>query len=166
MKIAVTTSCVKMNGGLAIDSLNSKSTPSGVWTEWLLDGSDLLNWLEQARAIETEAAAKYRAGNDPEHVLDGITEQARSLRGWFRLFVVRHAGRDLGADAVAELAPLNQLLAGDDSYRQVEAEARRSTHQIDAPSVDAEFADGPPPGNSCSQSPRRSATWSATPISA
>src|SRR5271165_6299060 len=87
---------------LAIDFLNSRSTLSGVWTEWLRDGSDLINWLEQASAIETEVAAKYRAGDEPEHVLDEIVEQARSLREWFRLFVVRHAGRELGADAVAD----------------------------------------------------------------
>lgn len=106
---------------LALDFLNSGSTPSGVWTEWLEGGADLIDWLEQAGAIEPAVATRFRTDYDATRSLDGIAERARGLRGWLRGFVERHAGRELGADAIAELTPLNHLLAEDDSYAQVEA---------------------------------------------
>ena len=106
---------------LALDFLNSRSTPSGVWTEWLEGGADLIDWLEQAGAIERAVATRFRTDYDATRRLDGIAERARDLRGWLRGFVERHAGRELGADAIAELTPLNHLLAEDDSYAQVEA---------------------------------------------
>jgi predicted RNA-binding Zn ribbon-like protein len=106
---------------LALDFLNSRCTPSGVWTEWLSDGADLLDWLERAGAIETAVAEPYRAGQGADRqALDEVAAQARSLREWLRGFVGRHAGRALGGDAGAELGPLNDLLAHDDSYWQVE----------------------------------------------
>ena len=103
---------------LALDFLNSMATPSGVRTEWLRHGPDLVDWLEQAGAIEATVATRYRAEGE---ALDGVAEQARSLRGWLRAFVLRHAGSELGAEVLADLAPLNRLLARDDSYWQIEA---------------------------------------------
>ena len=41
-------------------------------------------------------------------------------REWFRGFVRKHAGRPLGRWALRDLAPLNQLLARDQTYRQIE----------------------------------------------
>jgi predicted RNA-binding Zn ribbon-like protein len=106
---------------LALDFLNSRSTPSGVWTEGLGDGGDLIDWLEQAGAIEPAVATRFRTEDGALRRLDGIAERARDLREWLRAFVERHAGRELGEDAIAELALLNHLLAEDDSYTQVEA---------------------------------------------
>jgi predicted RNA-binding Zn ribbon-like protein len=106
---------------LALDFLNTRATPSGVWTDWLSDGADLLAWLEQAGAIEPEVAVRFRKQPRARRVLDEVASRARDLRGWLRGFVERHAGRRLEADAVAELGPLNRLLARDDSYWQVEA---------------------------------------------
>jgi predicted RNA-binding Zn ribbon-like protein len=106
---------------LALDFLNTRSTPSGIWIEWLGDGADLLDWLERAGAIEPAVAARLRSPGDALRGLDGVAEQARSLREWLRAFVQRHAGSELSADVVAELAPLNDLLARDDSYSRVEA---------------------------------------------
>ena len=105
----------------ALDFLNTKATPSGVTTDWLADGADLLAWLEQAGAIPPEVASRYRKGRNARTALDEVARQARTLRDWFRTFVMRHAGRPLGADAVAELGPLNLLLANEDCYRQIEA---------------------------------------------
>lgn len=102
---------------LAVDFLNSTSTPSGVRTEWLRNGTDLVNWLEQAGAIDATVATRFRAEGE---AIDGVAEQARSLREWLRAFVMRYAGSELGAEALADLAPLNRLLAQDDSYWQVE----------------------------------------------
>lgn len=106
---------------LAMDFLNTAATPSGVRVEWLRDGADLVDWLERAGAIEPAVAMKFRTRGAASRGLDGVAEQARSLREWLRAFVARHAGSELGADAVAELAPVNRLLARDDSYARIEA---------------------------------------------
>ena len=105
---------------LALDFVNSRSTPSGVWTDWLRDGADLIAWLEQVGVIEAAIASDFRARFESRE-LDSVAEQARWLREWLRTFVKEHAGRELGADAVAALAPLNRVLARDDSYRQIGA---------------------------------------------
>jgi predicted RNA-binding Zn ribbon-like protein len=105
---------------LALDFLNSHSTPSGIWTDWLADGADLLAWLEEAGAIEAGVAARFRT-KYRAHELDAVARQARDLREWLRAFVKRHAGRELSARAIAALAPLNRVLARDDSYTQVGA---------------------------------------------
>jgi predicted RNA-binding Zn ribbon-like protein len=106
---------------LALDFINSRSTPSGVWTDWLGDGADLIAWLEQAGAIEAAIASELRVRFESRE-LDDVAEQARWLREWLRTFVKQHAGRELGADAVAALAPLNRVLASGESYRQIAAE--------------------------------------------
>ena len=51
--------------------------------------------------------------------LDEVADQARSLREWFRGFVGRHKGRPLTAEALAELAPLNHLLARDETFGRI-----------------------------------------------
>ena len=110
---------------LALDFVNSRSTPLGVWTEWLRNGIELLDWLEEAGAIEGEDAARFREDAGARKALDDVAERARTLREWLRGFVARHAGREIGAKAAAELGPLNDLLARSDSYWQVEAGGER-----------------------------------------
>jgi predicted RNA-binding Zn ribbon-like protein len=102
---------------LALDFVNSRCKPAGAWIEWLADGADLLDWLRQAGAIDAAVAARFRAGD--ARGLDEAAAQARDLRAWLRAFVERHAGRPLDADAIAELGPLNRLLAEDDEYIEV-----------------------------------------------
>jgi predicted RNA-binding Zn ribbon-like protein len=114
---------------LALDFLNSLAAPAGESVEWLSDGADLVAWLEQAQAIEPSVAAKFRT-RDKSRALDSVAEEARSLREWLRRFVRRHAGSELRADAVAELAPLNRLLAQDDSYCQIEADEEVGPHPL------------------------------------
>ncbi len=106
---------------LALDFVNSRSTPLGVWTEWLGDGIELLDWLEEAGAIVETDANRFRNDAGARRALDEVAERARTLREWLRGFVARHAGREIGTEAAAELGPLNDLLARSDSYWQVEA---------------------------------------------
>jgi predicted RNA-binding Zn ribbon-like protein len=104
---------------LALDFLNSVATPSDREIEWLADGGDLIAWLERARAVPADIAAHFRktAGS---RALDGVAVEARELREWFRKFVRDHAGQPLRGRDLRELAPLNTLLARDQSFRQIE----------------------------------------------
>ena len=106
---------------LALDLLNSRLAPSGQPIEWLSNGADLVNWLTHAGAIGDSVASLFREDADATDALDDAAEQVRRLREWFRGFAARHAGRELTPAALAELKPLNRLLARDDSYRQIAA---------------------------------------------
>jgi len=110
---------------LALDFLNSVASPWGSKIESLEDGDDLIAWLELAKAAPSAELRRLRAEAGLRK-LDGLAREARDLREWFRQFVSGHAGRPLGARALAELAPLNELLRQDEAYRQIEI-ARQST---------------------------------------
>jgi predicted RNA-binding Zn ribbon-like protein len=105
---------------LALDFLNSIASPKGVPVEWLRDGRDLVDWLEQANVIAPDVAARLRRPND-QRALDGVAARAREFRDWLREFVTRHKGKPLTTAAAKALGPLNELLAGDTSYPVVEA---------------------------------------------
>ncbi len=102
----------------ALDFLNSLSAPAGTEIEWLADGHDLLAWLEQARLLPAEIAARLRVDESPR-VLDEAAARARALREWFRGFVREHAGAPIRVVAARELLPLNELLREDEAYRQI-----------------------------------------------
>src|SRR5262249_24220937 len=106
---------------LALDFLNTTAAPRGAPVEWLGDGTDLDDWLEQAGSIEPAAAARIReSGSD---ALDEVARQAREFGQWLRGFVTARMGRPLRATA-ATVAPLNELLARDRSFPRVEAAGR------------------------------------------
>jgi predicted RNA-binding Zn ribbon-like protein len=103
---------------LAIDFLNTVATPQGALIEWLADGNDLVGWLQQAGAIDAAAAARMRGFG--RAALDEIARDAREFRHWLRGFVTARMGKPLRATAGA-VAPLNQLLARNHSFPQVQA---------------------------------------------
>ncbi len=107
---------------LALDFLNSIAAPWGREIEWLADGGDLVAWLDQAHAVPADVLAQFRAQTG-SRALDAAAAEARELREWFRPFVRKHAGKPLGRRALHDLAPLNQLLARDEAYRQIEMSA-------------------------------------------
>src|SRR5262249_33616692 len=83
--------------------------------------NDLVDWLEQARAIEPATAARFReSGSD---ALDQVARHAREFRQWLCRFVTARMGKSLRASA-AWVAPLNELLARDSSFQRVEAAGR------------------------------------------
>jgi predicted RNA-binding Zn ribbon-like protein len=102
---------------LAMDFLNSITNDG---TEWLGNGHDLIGWLETAGAIDPPLAAKFRAEGDPRR-LDAVSARARDLRDWLRGFLHTHGEEGMTASVLADLGPLNDLLAEDDSYGQVVA---------------------------------------------
>jgi predicted RNA-binding Zn ribbon-like protein len=105
---------------LALDFLNTIATPRDVPVEWLRDGRDLVDWLEQANAIAADVAARFRRSKD-QRALDRAAGRARELREWLRGFVSRYRGKPLPPGTAEALGPLNELLAGDTSYPVVEA---------------------------------------------
>ncbi|HWT71282.1 MAG TPA: ABATE domain-containing protein [Oxalicibacterium sp.] len=105
---------------LGADFLNSIATPVDTPVEWIGSGKDLLDWLDKAQLVPAEALQAVRDNAGPGE-LDAIATQARSLREWFRAFVVKHKGKPIPAKALRELEPLNKLLARDEAYRQIVA---------------------------------------------
>jgi predicted RNA-binding Zn ribbon-like protein len=105
---------------LALDFLNSIASPKGVPVEWLRDGCDLVDWLEQANVIAPDVAARFRRSND-QRGLDRVAARAREFRDRLRGFVTRHIGKPLTRSAAKALGPLNELLVGETSYPVVEA---------------------------------------------
>jgi predicted RNA-binding Zn ribbon-like protein len=105
---------------LALDFLNSIATPKDVPVEWLRDGRDLIDWLEQANVIAADVAARFRRSKD-QRALDGVAGRAREFRDWLRGFVTRHLGKPLTPVAAEALGPLNELLAGVATHPVVEA---------------------------------------------
>jgi len=106
----------------ALDLLNSVAVPWGTEIEWLGNGADLLDWLEQVDMVPKEVLARFRREAVPEE-LDIVASQARELRDWFRTFVGNHAGQPLPSGVLAELAPINAVLDRDDQFQQIGARA-------------------------------------------
>jgi predicted RNA-binding Zn ribbon-like protein len=105
---------------LALDFLNSIASPRGVPVDWLPDGRDLVDWLEQANVIGPEVAARFRRSND-QRTLDRVSARAREFRTWLRGLVTGHMGKPLTTGVAKAMGPLNELLAGDTSNLVVEA---------------------------------------------
>lgn len=105
-----------------LDFLNSIATPADTPVDWIADGEGYLRWLGEAGLVDSQTLAAMCAQARPGE-LDRIAEQARELREWFRAFVQRHKGRALPRDALAELEPLNRLLARGDNFSRIVADA-------------------------------------------
>ena len=111
-------------GAPALDFLNSVGTPVDTVVEWLVNGEDLLAWLEQAKLIDPADATGIRAKSFPGE-LDEVATQARALREWFRHFVLTHMGRPLTAKALDFLEPLNRILERDEGYGAITVKPSR-----------------------------------------
>jgi predicted RNA-binding Zn ribbon-like protein len=101
-----------------LDFLNSIATPVDTTVDWIGDGEGYLNWLEQAGLVPDGVLHDMRLRALPGE-LDRVADQARTLREWFRAFVVRHKGLALNHEALPELDPLNRLLARDESFSRI-----------------------------------------------
>jgi predicted RNA-binding Zn ribbon-like protein len=107
-----------VGGALGLDFLNSIATPVDVVIDWLDDGEGYLSWLAQARLVPADVLQDMRERALPGE-LDRVADRARSLREWFRGFVLRHKGCPLTAEALAELGPLNPLLERDETFSRI-----------------------------------------------
>lgn len=102
----------------ALDFLNSVATPADAAIDWIDGGEGLLSWLEQAHLVPVEVLATIRAQTSRGEI-DKVADQARSLREWFRGFVLAHKGRPLALTDLAELEPLNRLLGKDEAHYRI-----------------------------------------------
>lgn len=106
-----------------LDFLNSVATPAAeAPVDWIADGAGLVAWLEQTGLVPTEALTKLRKEARPG-TLDKVAAEARQLREWFRDFVKERMGRPLSARDVAALEPLNHILARDERFSRITADA-------------------------------------------
>jgi predicted RNA-binding Zn ribbon-like protein len=108
-----------------LDFLNSIATPVDEPVDWIADGAGLLSWLEQAGMAPATALAAMRAQFSAAE-LDAVAAEARTLREWFRGFVLKRKGKPLARAELHELEPLNGLLARDDRYGELAATAEDS----------------------------------------
>lgn len=115
-----------------LDFLNSLAVPADEEVEWLANGADLLAWLEAAALVDSTALDEVRGLANPGE-LDAVAAQARALREWFREFVARHRGKPLTRKALAELEPLNRLLARDEQFTQIALRPKEGTESGDLP---------------------------------
>lgn len=103
-----------------LDFLNSIATPVDTQVEWIGSGEELISWLLQSGMVPPEVIAELRRRAVPGE-FDTIAAQARKLREWFRGFVRAHKGKPLKPKVLAELEPLNRVLARDEEFGQVVA---------------------------------------------
>lgn len=101
-----------------LDFLNSLATPAAVPMEWLGSGEDFLSWLDNAGLVPRTVLEEFKRNAGPGE-LDAIAAQARSLREWFRVFVLAHMGKPIDKSTLAELEPLNRLLTRDECFFQL-----------------------------------------------
>jgi predicted RNA-binding Zn ribbon-like protein len=105
-------------GSLGLDFLNSVATPIDKPVDWLDSGDGFLGWLAQAKLVPADTLNEVKAQAMPAE-LDKVAAQARTLREWFRGFLVTHIGRPLTPKALRELEPLNRLLERDQAFNQI-----------------------------------------------
>ncbi|HEY4365717.1 MAG TPA: ABATE domain-containing protein [Steroidobacteraceae bacterium] len=113
---------------LGLDFLNSIARPVDEVVEWIGCGEDLLAWLAQAKLVPDEVLTTLRVNALPGE-LDAAAAQARALRDWFRGFVEAHRGKPLRSNALAQLEPLNKVLARDEEFGRIVVRPRGQAHE-------------------------------------
>ena len=104
----------------ALDFINTLAKPWEDEIEWLSNGYDLLDWLEQAGMAHKKELTKFR-GKSNIVACNEVAAQARDLRKWLRSFVTNYAGQPLNSSVLSELGGINNLLASGNNYFQIEA---------------------------------------------
>jgi predicted RNA-binding Zn ribbon-like protein len=113
-----------------LNFLNSVATPLDIQIDWIGDGEGLLAWLEQAHLVPAEVLNAIRKQAKPGE-MDRVAAQARSLREWARTFVRERMGKRPKCVDLADLEPLNRLLARDERFEQLVTHRRGKTTTLE-----------------------------------
>ena len=111
----------------ALDFLNTIYSPGDTAVETIDNGEAYLAWLLAAGLVPPEVRQSFAKDAGPGE-LDAVAAQSRTLREWFRAFVLKYRGKPLVGGALAELEPLNRILARDEEFGQI---AVRGAHDHD-----------------------------------
>lgn len=116
----------------ALDFLNTMDllNPLGVPIDWISDGEGFMDWLEQGSMAPASAIKRFREEFSPEE-LDTLAATARDLREWFNGFIIDHSGKPLQLADSIDMTPLNEVLARDNSFYQIEIQ--RPSQKGDTP---------------------------------
>ena len=121
-------------GPLGIDFLNSVAIPLDSVVDWIGDGKDYLDWLQQAGLLTSNDISIIKC-NFSAGELDKIAQRARELREWFRAFVKSHKGKPLLPAALKKLKPLNDLLELNQVYWSIVPKMPRDDSEAPLPSA-------------------------------
>jgi predicted RNA-binding Zn ribbon-like protein len=102
-------------GHLGLDFLNTIAVPVDEIVEWIGDGRNYLSWLGQARLL-TAADISHVETRMSVKELNGVAAEARTLREWFRGFVLANRGYSLRPASLEQLGPLIKILARDELF--------------------------------------------------
>lgn len=113
-----------------LNFLNSIATPVDTEIDWISDGDGLLAWLAQAHLVPADVLDAMRKQARPGEI-DRVAAQARNLREWFRAFLREHRRKPLKAADLADLEPLNRLLARDEGFGELVARRHGKTTTLE-----------------------------------
>jgi len=110
---------------LALEFLNTYVPHPHGQVEFLDCGEALVSWMLVAKLIDGPAAERILDETEFDE-LDAIASEARSLREWFREFIVRRDGEWLAADMLAESSRLNVFLNSGETFNTIVAGDEKS----------------------------------------
>jgi predicted RNA-binding Zn ribbon-like protein len=105
---------------LALEFLNTYAQYPQAQMDFLDTGEALVSWMLLAKIIDGPAAERILEETETD-VLDDIAGEARSLREWFREFVVKRDGDWLASEVFAESARLNVYLNAGETFNTIVA---------------------------------------------
>jgi predicted RNA-binding Zn ribbon-like protein len=126
-----------IGGHLGLDFLNSIAVPVDEIVEWIGDGQGYLSWLVQAGLLSPEDSASVRAHMSAKD-LNAVAADARTLREWFRGFVLSNRGYPLKPVVLEQLGPLIKILERDElfwSIRKSGSKASRGDKKKSGPTT-------------------------------
>ena len=103
----------------ALDFLNTIAAPRGETIEFISNGAAYLAWLADAALLGSPEAQELLA-KFGKASLDRVAGEARDLREWLRHSLLSSTAAQVDWRTPKVIAKLNQLLASDSTYWQLE----------------------------------------------
>ena len=103
----------------ALDFLNTIAQPSKIKYDWLSNGQDLFNWLIQIKHVSIEDIEHFKQNHYLQEI-DNIASEVRTLREWFRRFIIKHTNETTHLFTNTDIKYVNDILEQDHSYTQIE----------------------------------------------